>query len=340
MLRPKQSVEMRDVVARDGVCLHTRMESPPVEALSHEDRPLLVFCHGYSLDGRSWSFQRAALVSRGYRVLTWDHRGHGTSGKGSSSNYTIDQLGSDLASVLDQAAPDGPLALIGHSMGGMAIMALADSHPHVVAERVVAVAFVSTSGGDMDKVDWGLGARLGRFVNSSGPRIATAAAPVQSVVKSAWDRMPWVGNTLVAASSFGSKVPRPTAQLTQRMIVETDLTVISDFAPTFADHDKTEALHAFANIPGLVLVGDRDVLTPPERSAALAEHLPLTEHVVVSRGGHNIMMEHPELVTDHLLSLLKRAAQPSYAPVGRVRVKSIDIRPGRGRFALTLGSPQ
>lgn len=340
MPEPKRSVQTRDVVARDGVRLHTRIESLPMVAQAHEERPVLVFCHGYSLDGRSWNFQRAALVAAGYRVLTWDHRGHGTSGKGNPGHYTIDQLGSDLADVLDQAAPDGPLALIGHSMGGMAIMALADSHPAVVAERVVAVAFISSSGGDMEKVDWGLGARLARFVNSIGPRVATAAAPVQGVVRSAWNRIPWVGNTMVAASSFGSKVPRPTAQLTQRMMVETDFSVISDFAQTLQDHDKTDMIHAFAHVPGLVLVGDRDVLTPPERSAALAEQLPLAEHVVVTRGGHNIMLEHPELVTDHLLSLLERAAQRPYKPVGGVRIRSIDIRPGRGRFALTLGSPE
>ncbi len=340
MPTPERCVETRDVEARDGVSLHTRIEWCPVVVPAYDDRPVLMFCHGYSLDGRSWNCQREALVAAGYRVVTWDHRGHGLSGKGNSSSYTIDQLGSDLACVVDQAAPQGPLALIGHSMGGMAILALADSHPQVVAERVVAVAFISSSGGDMDKVDWGLGARLGRFVNSIGPRIATAVAPVQGVLASVWNRMPWVGNTLVSASSFGSKVPRPTAQLAQRMMIETDFTVISDFAATLQDHDKTETVHAFAHVPGLVLVGDRDVLTPPEQSAALAEQLPLAEHVVVTRGGHNIMLEHPELVTDHLLSLLERAAQHPHKPVGGARVKSIDIRPGRGHFALTLGVPE
>ncbi len=340
MPSPKRSVETRDVVSRDGVRLHTRIESSPVIAEMHDDRPVLVFCHGYSLDDRSWSFQRAAFVAAGYRVLTWDHRGHGKSGKGSSRNYTIDQLGSDLACVLDQAVPAGPLALIGHSMGGMAIMALAESHPQVVAERVVAVAFISTSGGDMDRVNWGLGTRLGVYVNSLGPGAANAFAPYQDFMESAWNRMPWMGNTMVAASSFGSRVSRATAQLTQRMMVETDFSVISNFAPTLQEHDKTESIHAFVHVPGLVLVGDRDVLTPPERSAVLAEQLPLAEHVLVTRGGHNIMLEHPELVTDHLMSLLERAAERPAKPMGGIRIRSVDIRPARGNFAITLGSPE
>lgn len=340
MPKSDRSVDTREVIARDGVRLHTRIESAPVATATNGERPVVVLCHGYSLDGRSWNFQRAALVAAGYRVLTWDHRGHGKSGKGISDRYTIDQLGSDLACVLDQAAPPGPLALIGHSMGGMAIMALADSHPQVVKERVVAVAFISSSGGDMNRVNWGLGTRLGVAVNSMGPGAANALAPYQEFMASAWNRMPWMGNTMVAASSFGSRVSRSTAQLTQRMMVETDFTVISDFAPTLQDHDKTDAIDAFVHVPGLVLVGDRDVLTPPERSAALADQLPLAEHILVTRGGHNIMLEHPELVTDYVIALLHRAAEHPRRKMGGVRVRSIDIRPGRGNFAFTLGSPE
>ncbi len=340
MSESERSGVVFDVTADDGVRLHARVEGASEAAKEAQTEPLVVLCHGYSLDRRSWTYQCEALVEAGYRVVTWDHRGHGESGKGDSDHYTIDQLGSDLACVLEQVAPRGPLALVGHSMGGMAVMALAASHPQVVAERVMAVAFISSSGGDMDRVNWGLGTRAGVFVNSLGPGVADAAAPYQAWMESTWNLMPWMGNSVVAASSFGSKVSRSTAQLTQRMMFKTDFSVISDFAPTLQDHDKGEAVRAFAHIPGLVLVGDRDVLTPPERSAALAEQLPLAEHVLVTRGGHNIMLEHPELVTDHLLALLTRATEDPTKSMGGVRLKSVDVRPGRGQFALTLGTPE
>lgn len=93
MLRLKPLVETCDVRAR-GVPLHTRIESSPGVAPPHDDRPMLVFGHGYCLDERCWGFQWAALVSAGYRVLTWDHRGHAESGKRDSRSHTIDQLGS------------------------------------------------------------------------------------------------------------------------------------------------------------------------------------------------------------------------------------------------------
>ena len=82
--------------------------------------------------------QRRALRKAGYRVVTWDLRGHGRSGPGSSGNYVIDQLGEDLYAVIQAAAPEGDLALGGHSMGGMTTMAMAAAHPEVIEERTVA----------------------------------------------------------------------------------------------------------------------------------------------------------------------------------------------------------
>ncbi|MGC1207279.1 MAG: alpha/beta hydrolase [Ornithinimicrobium sp.] len=334
----------QNVVADDGVGLHVEIEEPSRVVGSgdpeqREGRPTVVFSHGYTLDRRSWIHQRKACAAAGYRALVWDHRGHGASGKGRTERYTIDQLGSDLTSVLIQCVPEGPVVLVGHSMGGMAIMALADSHPALVSDRVIGVAFVSTSGGDMERVTWGLGTRLGVWVNGLGPRLATRAAPYQPQVRALWDRMPWLGNEMVAASSFGSAVPRSTAQLTERMMVETDFSVISDFAPTLAEHDKKSVIQAFSDIPALVLVGDRDVLTPAQRSAALAADLPLAEHVLVTRAGHNIMLEHPELISDYILKLVRRATDDPERVMPQTRVRSTDVRPGRGRPAFTLGSP-
>ena len=74
----------------------------------------------------------------------WDQRSHGRSERGrdqlAGEPATIDQLGRDLKAVLDAAAPEGPVVLVGHSMGGMTVMALADQYPELVRERVAGVA--------------------------------------------------------------------------------------------------------------------------------------------------------------------------------------------------------
>src|SRR5690606_31341652 len=81
------------VVADDGVPLHVEVDEP---AEVDPDRPTLVFCHGYTLDLRSWVYQRRAMREAGYRVVVWDQRGHGSSGVAESDTYHVDQLGRDL----------------------------------------------------------------------------------------------------------------------------------------------------------------------------------------------------------------------------------------------------
>jgi len=134
-------------------------------------RPLtVVFCHGYCLNQDSWHFQRAALRGA-VRAVYWDQRSHGRSERGrdqaAGGPVTIDQLGRDLKAVLDAAVPDGPVVLVGHSMGGMTVMAFADQFPAYVSERVAGVAFVSTSAGKLAAVTFGLpaaGARAFRLL--------------------------------------------------------------------------------------------------------------------------------------------------------------------------------
>ena len=45
--------------------------------------------------------------------------------------------------------PEGPIVLVGHSMGGMTIMALADAHPELFGDQVLGVALLSTSAGEV-----------------------------------------------------------------------------------------------------------------------------------------------------------------------------------------------
>ena len=91
------------VIADDGVPLHVEIDMPRGGVPVGDVGPTVVLCHGYTLSLRSWVFQRRALAAAGYRVVVWDQRGHGRSGLGSKESATIDQLGRDLARVLDQA---------------------------------------------------------------------------------------------------------------------------------------------------------------------------------------------------------------------------------------------
>ena len=130
----------RVVETDDGVRLHVEVDGSP-------DSPLtVVFCHGFTARLAEWELQRAALRGRA-RLVLWDQRGHGRSAVTPLPDATIGRTGQDLGQVLDAVVPTGPVVLVGHSMGGMSVMALARQRPELFGTRVVGVFLLATSAG-------------------------------------------------------------------------------------------------------------------------------------------------------------------------------------------------
>ncbi|MFD3660174.1 alpha/beta fold hydrolase [Streptomyces sp. NPDC058659] len=284
----------------------------------------VVFSHGYCLNQDSWHFQRAAL--RGLvRTVHWDQRSHGRSGHGVAQSgpdgvpVTIEQLGRDLKAVLDVAAPEGPLVLVGHSMGGMTVMALAEQYPEFVRERVLGVAFVGTSAGKLGEVTYGLPLAGVNAVRRVLPGVLRALGSQAELVERGRRATADLFAGLIKKYSFASKDVDPAvARFAERMIESTPIDVVAEFYPAFAEHDKAAALTAFAELelPVLALAGDNDLVTPSSHTEAIADLLPDAELVIVPDAGHLVMLEHPEAVTDRLADLLVRTgAVPGPVPV-------------------------
>ncbi|MEU6093987.1 alpha/beta hydrolase [Streptomyces sp. NPDC047079] len=281
----------------------------------------VVFSHGYCLSQDSWHFQRAAL--RGVvRTVHWDQRSHGRSGRGvaqaQGTPVSIDQLGRDLKAVIDAAVPEGPIVLVGHSMGGMTVMALADQYPELIRDRVVGVVLVGTSSGRLGEVNFGLPVAGVNAIRRVLPGVLKALGQQAELVERGRRATADLFAGIIKRYSFASRDVDPAvARFAERMIEATPIDVVAEFYPAFADHDKTKALARFAELPVLVLAGVRDLVTPSEHSEAIAALLPDAELVLVPDAGHLVMLEHPEVVTDRLADLLIRAgAVPAGATVG------------------------
>ncbi|MFF4244034.1 alpha/beta fold hydrolase [Streptomyces sp. NPDC001822] len=270
----------------------------------------VVFSHGYCLGQDSWHFQRAAL--RGLvRTVHWDQRSHGRSERGRAQAegvpVGIDQLGRDLKAVIDAAAPEGPLVLVGHSMGGMTIMALADRYPELIRDRVAAVAFVGTSSGKLGEVNFGLPVAGVNAVRRVLPGVLKALGSQAELVERGRRATADLFAGLIKRYSFGSRDVDPAvARFAERLIESTPIDVVAEFYPAFTEHDKSGALPAFSGLPVLILAGDKDLVTPSSHSEAIADQLPDAELVIVPDAGHLVMLEHPETVTDRLADLLVR----------------------------------
>ncbi|MER7932504.1 alpha/beta hydrolase [Streptomyces sp. NPDC093272] len=294
----------------------------------------VVFSHGYCLNQDSWHFQRAAL--RGVvRTVHWDQRSHGRSGRGvaqheSGTPLTIDQLGRDLKAVLDAAVPEGPIVLVGHSMGGMTMMALAAEYPELIRERVVATAFVGTSSGRLGEVNFGLPVAGVNAVRRVLPGVLKVLGTQAALVEKGRRATAELFTGIIKRYSFASREVDPAVErFAERMIESTPIDVVAEFYPAFTDHDKTAALAYFQDLPVLVLAGVQDLVTPSEHSEVIADLLPDAELVLVPDAGHLVMLEHPEVVTDRLADLLTRAgAVPAGATVSGYGSTSSTAQPG------------
>jgi pimeloyl-ACP methyl ester carboxylesterase len=255
-------------------------------------RPALVFSHGFSSDMTVWHYQWRQFAKR-YRCVLYDHRGHGKSDPAAGGDYSLQALGRDLRAVLDATAPEGPVALFGHSMGGMAIMALADVHPEEFGGRVRAAILADTSASDLVReIVSGLGTRASAFVARHAARLA-GRPPAARVRGRVMARRSGLAFLVAEAANFGPNAPPSLIDHLVEVAAGTRPEVWSGLMASLVEMDLTNAL-AHISVPSMVLVGDVDRLTPPAAVRAMARRLPDPSIVVLEGAGHCAMLEQHE----------------------------------------------
>jgi pimeloyl-ACP methyl ester carboxylesterase len=277
----------------DGTELYVEVHPAPAAA------PTVVFGHGYCLNQDSWHFQRKALEGT-VRMVLWDQRGHGRSRRGPAANNTLDQLGRDLHAVLT-AHTEGPVTLVGHSMGGMTIMAMADQFPETVAQRVNAVGLVATSCGNLSADFLGVAPGAARRIEAAVAGRQPGKVPMASLIQAV--RRTDLNFAATRRASFGSHAPLSLNRFTMDMLNGTPLETALDFLPTLLSHDKYDALRAFADLPAVVTCGRADVLTPPSHTLRIAEQLPDAAVLILPDTGHMIQLERPTQITRGIADL-------------------------------------
>jgi len=290
-----------ELVTTDGTTLHVEIDEPASPGC-----PSLVFCHGYALTSDSWHFQRRDLRRVG-RLVFWDQRGHGHSGRG--LDYTIATIAGDLARVLEAVPDDGPVVLVGHSMGGMTIMELAAIQPELFGTRVQGVALLATSSGGLAQVPLALPGAPGRALRRVAPSFARGVLSATPRLLDGWERASDLAFLLTKQYSFGSEVPGEVTEFVARQIMGTPLEVIAEFLEAFDDHDTAAALARLNHVETLVMVGASDRLTPPSHSSAIVRKVPGAEFDVLPDTGHLIMLERYDEVNDRLRDLAARVSR-------------------------------
>jgi pimeloyl-ACP methyl ester carboxylesterase len=292
------------VRADDGVQLYYEEDGPA-------DAPMtVVLLHGFCQNRDDLLFQRRALIDRfggRVRIVGFDLRSHGKSQRSDPEHASIEQLGADLLTILETLVPTGPVVLIGHSMGGMTIFALAERHPELFGARITGVGLIGTSTGKVAALSLGVPAGLARL---SDPVVAFALRGAHSrvaFVERGRARVTDVAWSFVRRLAFGPDVDPALVEFITQMIGATPVDVIAEFYPALMSNEKQAAVKVLADLPVAIVCGADDLITPVEHSRAIADQLPLAELVVVPDTGHQVHMERPELVNPALLRLVTPA---------------------------------
>ncbi len=291
------------LVLPDGVCLYVEVEEPADFRPGLD--PTFIFVHGFALRDDAWHYQRRDLSGLG-RLVFYDHRSHGRSDRAPDGTHTIDQLGRDLAAVIADTAPSGPVILVGHSMGGMTVMSLVEQYPELIGTRVEAVALIATSSGQMDTVSLGLPRSAASLMHRYADDVAAIMGARQPYIDPVRSRVTDLTYLLTKIYSFGGWSSPSMTKFVSDMNAATPVDVVAEFIPTLTKHDKMESLELLQQVPTLVLVGDHDLLTPVAHSEEILRKVPDAEYVVLPESGHMVILERHADVNYRLRQLARR----------------------------------
>lgn len=274
-------------VTSDGTALHVVDEGPADASTT------VVLVHAWTLDHTSWE-RVAATLARTVRVLRFDHRGHGGSAPAPRGTATIAQLADDLAELIADRVPSGPLVLAGHSIGGMTMMALAERNPDLIASRVTGAAFVATSSGGLDSLTLGLPGPLARVVTRGERVVNSKLAKSEHRALLAKPRVAQPGLRWLL---FGRRPRREDVAAAAEQVARVHPASMVGFRASLGEHERRVALAAFRSVPTIVLAGGADRLTPPGHSRLIAAELPSSELVIYPGAGHMLPFERSLEVT-------------------------------------------
>jgi pimeloyl-ACP methyl ester carboxylesterase len=296
-LPPSRSLTVR---AADGTALNTEVFGPP-------DGYPIVLTHGIVCAIRAWAYQIADLATD-YRVIAFDHRGHGRSDVPRRGGYSLEHLASDLDSVLEATlAPHERAVLAGHSMGGITIAAWSEHYRDKVRRRADAVALINTTTGELlRKVKLLPVPREfspARVMAGRGLVNALGGIPIPGAA-----RIP--SRYLVAMLAVAADADRSAARLIYELFAQTSPLGRGGCARMLVDSLGQRYLNLDGlTVPTLVIGSERDRLAPISQSRKIAHTAPNVVGLVELSGGHCSMLEHHREVNSQLRALAESVTQ-------------------------------
>ncbi|MDO5030883.1 MAG: alpha/beta hydrolase [Corynebacterium sp.] len=273
---------------------------------SAQDPVTIVFVHGFTLAGESWYRQFNALRKSHpeARLLTMDLRGHGQTGAVPANLCTVSGAASDALAVIGERAKTGKLILVGHSLGGLVALHMVRAAEDSIRRRIAGVVLIATS--------------IDKLAAQGVPQIL--ATPVADAARNAIESSPKdirkfreaIAELMapsLAVAVFMRKTNYEIIEFHAAMINETPLETFVGYLDDLQEHDEFAAAPYLDGLPGAVLVGKKDDVTPREQADLIMEKWPTAELVEVDEAGHMLPLEAPGAVNRAIERVLEKARE-------------------------------
>jgi 3-oxoadipate enol-lactonase len=249
---------------------------------SHGDGYPLILIRGLGSNADHW-YEQVPVLSKAYRVITFDNRGVARSGD-SGDDFSILDMALDTLGLMDVLGIKKS-HIMGLSMGGMIAQELAINYP----ERIDLLILACTHCGGPHQVSASAESRalFTDMIYLASPEVKMKAAACL-----------FDPNTLEKRPDVAGKY----SEISLRHPVDAKL--LTRQWEAALKHDTYDRLPQI-KAPTLVLTGDADLLVPPENTRILAERIPGAIQKVIPGGGHQVLVEQPEACNEAILQFLR-----------------------------------
>jgi 3-oxoadipate enol-lactonase len=246
-----------------------------------QDAMPVMFLHGFPFSHEMWNAQLEE-VSKNFRATAYDIRGHGKSYVG-EAQFTIEHHVDDLIGLLDFLKVEKTV-IVGLSMGGYIALRALERNP----DRFRAAVLCDTK----SETDTNEG-KIKRFDTMKAVREHGSEVFGEAFVKNVF-----------APESFATK--QKEIALIKGIIKQTTMLSIAGSLLALASRTDTTPSLASITIPTLIMVGEKDVTTPPSNSQSMHQRIAGSELCIIPGAAHMSNLENPEEFNTHLLSFLER----------------------------------
>lgn len=300
-------------IGLSGLCEQGKVASTSVPVVTYTAGPVdaaltVVFVHGFTLAADCYFLQVEHLVKKHpeVRSVLLDLRGHGRTGEVPPEQCTIDGSAQDVLSVIDELVPNGKIILVGHSLGGHVVLNAIRTCSDEIFQRLAGVVLIATS--------------IDSLSAQGVPRLLTTkladevygrmASTPEAVAKLRQDIGKMLAPALAAMVFKRISTPYNLVKFHAQMINDTPLATFIGYFDDLETHSEVAAAERLSQLPGYVLVGDDDHVTPLSQSKRILELWPNAQLRDCDRCGHMMILEAPELVNEVLDELIESVKKP------------------------------